>query len=73
MDGALYSEYIGIPILNVGQTSIGVTFTILSTDVKLHPEHINPPFKLASGQTTIFPLRIAMDRRSTTDNCEGER
>ena len=76
MDGELFSEYIGIPVQNVDSSFAGVGFTILpdkaSGDViRLHPEHVNPPFRLGPGQTTLLPLRITMDKRSTKGQCEG--
>ena len=76
MDGELFSEYIGIPVQNVDSSFVGVGFTILpnkaSGDViRLHPDHVNPPFRLGPGQTTLLPLRITMDKRSTKGQCEG--
>eukprot|EP00026_Physarum_polycephalum_P002049 Phypoly_transcript_02053.p1 GENE.Phypoly_transcript_02053~~Phypoly_transcript_02053.p1 ORF type:complete len:900 (+),score=110.07 Phypoly_transcript_02053:31-2730(+) len=73
VDGQLFSEYVGIPVQNVGPSFVGVEFTIRGSDdvIRLHPEHVNPPFKLASGQTTLLPLQIAMNKRNSQGACEG--
>jgi hypothetical protein len=76
VDGQLYSEYVGVPVQNVGSSFVGVGFTILPTKgsgdvIRLHPEHVNPPFKLAPGQTTLLPVRITMDKRGPAEQCEG--
>jgi hypothetical protein len=41
--------------------------------IGLHPEHANPEFQIAPGQTTILPVRISLTKRTRDSECESKK